>query len=121
MFMAISPLKRTIVDAIRGHKVLQIDYHDPRGFRRVEPHACGVNRRGNDVVRVFQVCGPSRSGTRVNYWKMMRIDRIRDLQVLDDRFERPRPDYRPGDAHMVKICAELAPMGGSAENGGSAG
>lgn len=105
--MAVSAQMKTIINAIRKRKALLIDYYCPRGFRRVEPHACGVSQRGNEVVRVFQVCGPSRSGTRVNYWKMMRLDRIRDLEVLDDGFERPRPGYRPGDDHMIKIYAEL--------------
>ena len=105
--MPTSALIETIMCAIREHRVLLVDYYSPRGFRRAEPHACGVSRRGNEVARVFQVSGPSRSGERVNYWKMMRLDRIRDLEVLDDRFEQPRPGYRPDDDHMIKIYADF--------------
>ena len=106
--MSESDLRETILKATRDHRVLLIDYSCPRGFRRVEPHACGVSQRGNDVVRVFQISGPSRSGERVNYWKMMRLDRIRDLEVLADTFDLPRQGYQPGDEHMIRIFADFA-------------
>ncbi len=98
---------KTIMDAIRQHRALLVDYYEPRGDRRVEPHACGVSQRGNEVVRVYQVSGPSQSGQRVNYWKMMRLNRIRGLEVLDDTLDRPRPRYQPGDKDMVTIYADF--------------
>ncbi len=102
-----SDSKRTIVDAIRARRVLLVGYYRPRGYRRVEPHACGVSKRGNDVVRVYQVSGPSRSGERVDFWKMMRLDRIHDIQVLDETLAEARAGYERGDADMKWIYEEL--------------
>ena len=106
--MFTSDLMKTIVYAVRNRRVLLVDYYCPRGFRRVEPHACGVNQRGNEVVRAFQVSGPSRSGEPRRHWKMMRLDRIRDLVVLEETFQQARPGYSSGDDHMTTILAELA-------------
>ena len=102
-----SALMKTIMGAIRQHRVLLVDYYKPRGDRRVEPHACGVSRPGNEVVRVYQVSGPSQSGEWVNYWKMMKLDRIRGLEVLGDTLDRPRPGYQPGDKDMITIYADF--------------
>lgn len=105
--MPVSALMETIIEGIRDRRVLLVDYTVPRGFRRVEPHACGLSQRGNEVVRVFQTSGPSRSGRRVDYWKLMRLDRICELEVLDDTFDLPRPGYKPGDEHMIRIFADF--------------
>lgn len=98
---------QTIIDAINNRQVLLVDYYDPRGYRRVEPHCCGVTRPGNDAVRVFQVDGPSKSHEGTGFWKMMRLDRIVDIRVLDEQFEQPRDGYQRGDSHLPEIYAEL--------------
>lgn len=98
----------TISDAINDRRVLLIDYYDSRGWRRVEPHCCGLHASTHaPVVRVFQVCGPSRSDEGELFWKLMRLDRIEDLQVLDETFTEARPDYSPGDKHIDPIYADF--------------
>ena len=103
-----SDFRETIIRAIRESRVLYVDYYDPRGERRVEPHACGISERGNDVVRVFQVSGPSRSGQGADVWRMMRLDRICGIALCDDTFE-PRlvEGYSRDDDNMTYIYAQL--------------
>lgn len=103
-----SDVRETIVRAIEESRVLRVDYYDPRGERRVEPHACGISERGNDVVRVFQVSGPSRSGHGTDVWRLMRLDRILGIELCDDTFEaRVAEGYSRNDDNMTHIYAQL--------------
>ena len=96
----------TIMEAIRNRQVLLVEYGGVPGAREIEPHACGVSRVGNEVVRAFQVDGPSRSG-RTTGWKLMRLDNIQSLEVSGETFEETRPHYARGDKHMIVIHEQL--------------
>ena len=97
-------MNTTICSAISGRRLLSFSYH---GFPRiVEPHAHGVSKAGNDVMRCFQVSGGSESGKVVD-WKLMLVDEMSGLSVLNDTFSGPRPGYQPGDRGMVEIYCEL--------------
>lgn len=100
-------MMQDIISAIRTRHILLIDYYDPRGSRQVEPHACGISTAGHEVVRVFQVSGPSKSEEGEGFWKMMRLDRIHSLKALVQTFPRPRPGYQPGDKGMAQIYEQL--------------
>jgi hypothetical protein len=80
-----------LVQAISKRRVLGIECHP--GGRVVEPHAYGENKDGNELLRAYQTTGASASGEHVN-WKLFRIDRIRELDLTDERFPGPRPEYR---------------------------
>lgn len=93
-----------ICKAISGRRTLSFTY---RGHERiVEPHAHGVSKAGNDVMRCFQTGGTSESGNPVG-WKLMLIEEIVDLSVLEEKFSGPRPGYSRGDKGMVSIYCEL--------------
>lgn len=98
-------MNTTLTNAVNDKQVLRIDY-DP-GLRIVEPHAHGENVHDNELVRVFQRSGASSSGEHKD-WKLLRVDRIKSLEVLDEHFSGPRPGYRRGDKAMTKrIFAQL--------------
>lgn len=86
-----------ICEAIREHRVLQLNYH--WGHRVVEPHTYGLNDNGHELLRVYQVSGASESGEHRG-WKLLRVDEIRGLQILDEQFQGPRPGYNRGDRAM---------------------
>ncbi len=100
-------MMKDIISAIQGRHILLIDYYDPRGSRYVEPHACGISTAGNEVVRVFQVSGPSKSHEGEGFWKMMRLDRIHGLEALAQTFPQARPGYQRGDQGMERIYEQL--------------
>lgn len=96
----------TIADAIRERRVLAVEYATPDGRRTVEPHACGWSRQDNALALVYQVRGPSSSGAGEG-WKMLRVDRVQSVEILDDRFKGPREDYVRGGHHIPRIMAQL--------------
>lgn len=95
-----------IAEAIKERRVLVVAYSTSSGPRRVEPHACGWSRAGHALALVYQASGPSASDPRGG-WRMMRLDRVRHLQVLDDEFAVPREDYLRGEHAIHRILAEL--------------
>ena len=90
---------QTIRDAIQTRKRLTITY-DPGG-RLVEPHCLGVGSDGQVLLRAFQVAGASASGEPA-HWKLLRVDRIRQLRATDETFDGPRPQYNPNDKAMTR-------------------
>lgn len=94
-----------ICQAIRERRLIRLSYG--WGSRLVEPHAYGVNDNGHELLRVFQISGASDSGQRFG-WKLLRVDEIGTLLVLDDHFDAPRQGYRRGDSAMDdRIYCEL--------------
>jgi hypothetical protein len=86
-----------ICDAVHEHRLLRLNYH--WGYRIVEPHAYGLNDNGHELLRVFQVSGASESGAH-HGWKLLRVDEIHQLEILEEKFAGSRPDYRRSDKAM---------------------
>ena len=90
-------MNRSIRAAIDERRLIELNYEP--GYRLIEPHAYGLSKDGNELLRAYQTEGASASGEHQN-WKLFRVDRITDLKVLDERFDDPRPGYRQGDSAM---------------------
>jgi predicted DNA-binding transcriptional regulator YafY len=90
-------MKVQIKNAIRKLRKVKIDY--PPGTRTIEPHALGDSSEGNLLLRAYQTEGASASGEH-EHWKLLRVDRIRSLAVLEDTFPGPRPGYKKNDKAM---------------------
>jgi hypothetical protein len=81
-------------------------YYEP-GARIIEPCAYGLSREHHGLLRAFQTSGASASGKHVN-WKLLRTDRITQIHILAEQFDRLRPEYRRGDKMMVgRIYCQL--------------
>jgi predicted DNA-binding transcriptional regulator YafY len=96
------PLKQ-VEDAVKDRKVLAFDYDGKP--RLVEPHAVGTNKKGDSVLRGFQVTGDS--ATNSTAWKLFTLEKIENLSVVALTSQAPRPGYKAGDKAMVTILAEL--------------
>ena len=92
-------------DAISHLQILELSYD---GYIRcVEPHAYGHSNAGYDVLRCWQVSGGSDANDSVR-WKLLRVDEIRSLQRLPQRFSGPRPGYKRGDDRdIAQIYCQL--------------
>ncbi len=88
-----------IKQAISEKKLLSV-YYGP-GYRTVEPCAYGAGTDGQHLLRAFQTSGASASGEHVN-WKLFRVDRLRQISILDRSFLGGRPDYRRNDRAMTR-------------------
>jgi hypothetical protein len=88
-----------LVDAITHRRRLRFVYH---GKTRVaEPQAYGTGTRGTTLLRVHQL----RGGTQRE--PLFDVAKIESLEVLDETFDRPGPNYQRDDSALVEIFAQL--------------
>ena len=99
--------KSTIMDCMVDRRIAEVYYDDDedpggKGKRWVEIYCYGTSKAGNDVVRVYQVGGDTK--TMQPGWKLFRVDRMDALKKLGGTFSEPRPLFNPtGDKDMTKI------------------
>ena len=85
--------------AIREKRRLRFIYHDVT--RLVEPQCHGIGHRGTELLRAYQLEG----GAQVE--PLFDVSKISDLQLLEERFDRPGPNYKRDDSAMQEIFAQL--------------
>ena len=99
--------RNDIMHALQNHRIVELSYDDDedpggKGRRWVQMYCYGVSKAGNDVVRVYQVGGDTK--TIQPGWKLFRVDRMNNLRVLGGEFDEPKPLFNPnGDKDMIKI------------------
>lgn len=99
-------MREKIIDAIEKMQLLAFTY---KGLERiVEPHTLGVNTKDNTVLSAYQVEGESETRD-VPCWGLFTIDKISDLNILDETFSEPRFEegFKRDSERMKKIIAEL--------------
>lgn len=97
-------MNQIIAAAVRNKQILTISYH---GFTRtVEPHAYGINHKGNEALRRYQIAGGSVSGSPSS-WKLLLLDEMRSITTTGSVFQGPRRDYKRDDKDMQHIFAQL--------------
>jgi hypothetical protein len=89
-------LNQTIVNAVRTMNTLSFWYDGER--RTVEPHCYGVDGKGHDAVRAFQLGGKG--------WRLLHVSEMSGLTAGDQVF-LARPDYRRNDKAMDRIYAQV--------------
>jgi len=97
-------MNQIICNAIKNRSVLKFTYDGCP--RVVEPHAYGLSRAENEVIRCYQTGGISRSGT-VPDWRLMDVSKIEFLTVTGEHFVGERTGYVRGDKGMPTIFCEL--------------
>ena len=91
-----------VLDAIHNKYYVRIRYDDggddhgvgdPKGSRVIQPFAMGRTKKGNPVVRAFQIDGNSRKGAP--NWKFFRLDRIKSWRPMSNKhfFSAPNDMY----------------------------
>lgn len=83
-----------ICDAIRTRHHLAFDYGG--GERVVEPHIHGTNAADDEVLRGYQLSGPSKGG-HAQRWRLFIVSRMTAIRVLDAEFKSTRNDFNPKD------------------------
>jgi len=92
---------------IRYYNIAEVYYDDQedpggKGRRWIEIYGYGVSKAGNDIVRIYQIGGDTK--TIQPGWKTFRTDRMGGLRKLSGKFTEPRPLFNPsGDKDMIKI------------------
>ena len=99
--------KGDIMNALRKRRIIELNYDDEedpggKGRRWVQMYCYGVSKAGNDVVRVYQVGGDTK--TIQPGWKLFRTDRMENMRTLSGTFDEAKPLFNPtGDKDMIKI------------------
>ena len=96
-------MNQVIIDAITEQRLLSLWWQG--GTRTVQPHAYGLNTKGNDMMRSWQVSGFSRSH-KIPAWKPILVNDARSFVMLDDHFD-PHDQYQPNDKHLTHIYAQI--------------
>lgn len=73
--------------AIHQRRRIQFGYEP--GIRVVEPYAYGVGDGGHELLRDYQISGPS--FPREEGWKLFHVDTMSDLVLLEETFDVPKP------------------------------
>lgn len=85
--------------AIREKRRLRFVYHDT--VRVVEPQCHGIGHRGTELLRAYQLEG----GTQAE--PLFDVSKISGLQLLDEHFDKPGPNYKRNDSAMREIFCQL--------------
>ncbi len=99
-------------DSIRNKKIMIIYYdgkdNGGKGYRTIEPVCLGLSKKGNFVLRAWELDGSSWSAQNdSNYlpgWRLFRLDKIFTYRPTLDNFYTMRPKYNPnGDKSMERV------------------
>ena len=96
-----------ILDGMHQKRIMELQYDDGedpggKGKRWIQMYCYGTSLAGNDVVRVYQVGGSTK--TIQPGWKLFRVDRMNGLRKLGGTFDEAKPLFNPtGDKDMTNI------------------
>jgi hypothetical protein len=88
-----------LVEAINTKRRVSFVYNEKR--RIAEPQCYGIGTKGTELLRVHQLQG----GTERE--PLFDVSKIKELEVLDDTFSKPGPNYKRNDSAMKIIFAQL--------------
>jgi hypothetical protein len=92
-------VKDSICEAIRRRLRIQFDYNNKP--RKAEPQCCGMSSKGNVIVRAYLLEGGSRPE------QLFDVEKISNLQLLEENFYSPGPNFKRNDSAMIKIFCQL--------------
>jgi len=92
-------MNELFVWAIKHKQRLRFVYN--RKPRLVEPQCYGIGTSGNELLRVHQLQGGKQREP------LFTVSKIVDLELLDEVFDRPGPNYKRNDSAMKTIFAQL--------------
>jgi hypothetical protein len=92
-------MNEVLVKAIKHKQRLRFLYN--RKPRLVEPQCYGIGTRGNELLRAHQLQGGREREP------LFDVSKIVQLEVLNEVFDRPGPNYKKNDSAMKTIFAQL--------------
>ena len=92
-------MNEVLINAIKHKQRLRFLYNGRS--RLVEPQCYGIGTRGTELLRAHQLQG----GTQRE--PLFDVSKIVNLEVLNDPFDRPGPNYKKNDSAMETIFAQL--------------
>jgi len=93
-----------VCQAIDEMRLLLVEYGGR--MRLVQPHVYGDDAHGDRLLSAYQVSGGSASGESKG-WKSFRMDRVGAIELTDERFHAPRPEFQRNDGAFAHIVRQL--------------
>jgi hypothetical protein len=91
-----------VVRATLEHRMLSFTYHGHG--RAVEPHLVGTHEAGEPLLVAYQTGGESRAGDLPG-WRTFITGEITRVEIMDQVFPGPRPDFDLAAHKMIEIFA----------------
>lgn len=98
-FDNLSSQKELLCNSIKEMRRIKFIYNEKE--RLGEPQCYGVSGAGKDVLRVYLIKGGSRPE------QLFEVAKMKNLQLLEDKFSRPGPNYSRNDTAMKSIYCQL--------------
>jgi len=95
----VTDLNQVLARAIKDKRRLHFLYNGRA--RLVEPQCYGIGAKGTELLRAHQLQGGREREP------LFDVSKISDLQMLDEVFPRPGPNYKREDSAMKTIFAQL--------------
>jgi hypothetical protein len=86
-------------NAITNRNRVCFIYHDKESIG--VPQCCGISTKGKEVVRIHLIKGGQRPE------QLFDVAQINSLQVLNEYFSKPGPNYKRNDSAMKEIFCQL--------------
>lgn len=96
---AVNAMDQVLVRAIEQKRRLRFLYNGRT--RLVEPQCYGIGTKGTELLRAHQVQGGKEREP------LFDVSKLAGLELLDEVFNRPGPNYKRGDSAMKTIFAQL--------------
>jgi len=96
---ALIDMNQVLVRAIERKQRLRFLYNGRT--RLVEPQCYGIGTRGTELLRAHQVQGGQEREP------LFDVSKIAKLEVLNEVFDRPGPNYKKDDSAMKTIFSQL--------------
>lgn len=93
-----------ITRAIDQHAVLRV--MDDAGTRTIEPYLIFESAKGDMLLHSWQRNGAFRH-TPPPHWCNLHLEDILAVELLAERFDRPRPDYNPRSPNFHRVVFEI--------------
>jgi hypothetical protein len=97
--VAVIDMNPMLVSAIEQRRRLRFLYNGKT--RLVEPQCYGIGTRTTELLRAHQLQGGQEREP------LFDVSKIVGLEVLDEVFDRPGPNYKRDDSAMQDIFAQL--------------
>jgi hypothetical protein len=97
--VAVIDMNPMLVSAIEQRRRLRFLYNGKT--RLVEPQCYGIGTRKTELLRAHQLQGGQEREP------LFDVSKIVGLEVLDEVFDRPGPNYKRDDSAMQDIFAQL--------------
>ena len=93
-------MNELIKKAIINRQIIKFTYKDE--LRMIEPYTYGISSKNNDILRGYQIEGGSTSSDDLG-WRLFTVNKIKNLQILNSKFDLNQEGYNPNDKAMIEI------------------